>query len=482
VKKYLAALVISLVLLSNAGYSVFAQSGSSGSSVGVATESMMVPPTYPTTSTSQTFLGQDQYYTVTFRGNGEAVVTLKVIFSNLTPDPISTITLRMPKAEIQDVLGFQVMREPQCMRYEQYPTPTVQPMILPDNNGAEYMKPYPVSKCAEYQAPDYYQYWYGVTKYQKAAVEVKGDTIVVGLPAEVQPDSSASFMLYYRAMGFTKKNIFGAYSYNFETLKAEDKVRTLQVGISTDSDLVLKDAQGAVDYVKPSTSAMDLGMAAGKSAMANSQLDSAYQQIGSGSIVKTASNLQPLESYKVKGAYAPSTYALYGTQLFFVTLGVLLVLGVLVFFVRKMVLHFRTQALNKPKSTADKQSDMVDHGRAFLEGSIASFIASIMVAGYTVIVMIGVTQFNSYYYSEFNFVIMIFVTIISFAVYSLFMFGPAIYLGVKRGYLWGLATFVMTTLFLVVYLVVIAGFIFLIRSNRGYYPGPIYNKAAPSKT
>lgn len=480
VKRYLVFIATALIAFMNAGVPVMATSEMSlPVTPAAATETMMVDPYYsPVQTSSQTFLGQDQYYTVTFRGNGEAVVNLKVIFSNLTPDPISTVTLRMPKAEIEDVLGFQVLRESQCIRYDQAPIPTILPSQKPYYDGMNSINQYPTTKCAEYQAPDYYQYWYGVTKYQKAAIEIKGDSIVVGLPKAVKPDNSASFMLYYRASGFTKKNIFGAYSYAFETLKAEDKVRTLQVGISTDSDLVLKGATGTVEYLKQDVS--NIAMGASKE-MANTQLDSAYQQIGQGSIVKSSSNLQPLESYTVKGAYAPSTYALYGSQITLGIIAFLLILGVLVFFMRKVILHFR----NQPSDKTLKTSATPDNGRAMLEVGLVSFFSSILIAGYTVVVMMGVTQFSAFYYSEMSLVLVLFVTIISFAVYSLFMFGPAIFLGMRRGYMWGLATFVMTTIFLVVYLLVIAGLIFIVRSNRGYpgyYPSPMYNQATPSKT
>ena len=45
------------------------------------------------------FPGQDQSYSVTFRGNGEAVVTARVVFVNDSGAPLSSLRLRTPKID-----------------------------------------------------------------------------------------------------------------------------------------------------------------------------------------------------------------------------------------------------------------------------------------------------------------------------------------------------------------------------------------------
>ena len=52
--------------------------------------------TLPYTQNPPNFFGQDHSYSVTFRGNGEAVISLKVIFSNLTDKPLQKLTFRVP--------------------------------------------------------------------------------------------------------------------------------------------------------------------------------------------------------------------------------------------------------------------------------------------------------------------------------------------------------------------------------------------------
>src|SRR3990167_7697476 len=60
-------------------------------------------------------LGQDHAYSVTFRGNGEAVVSAKVVFTNLTDTPLSSISLRVPKVDAKDIIVFQVLRDKTCI-------------------------------------------------------------------------------------------------------------------------------------------------------------------------------------------------------------------------------------------------------------------------------------------------------------------------------------------------------------------------------
>ena len=62
-----------------------------------ASSGVAIPDIYPLPPTQPGFLGQDHFYTVTFRGNGEAVVALKVALTNkffipLTKDGTVTLT------------------------------------------------------------------------------------------------------------------------------------------------------------------------------------------------------------------------------------------------------------------------------------------------------------------------------------------------------------------------------------------------------
>lgn len=393
------------------------------SSSSVKPQMYPVPPNY---QDNRSILGQDHAYSVTFRGNGEAVVSAKVVFTNLTDSPVSSMSLRVPKVDPKDVIVFQVLRERTCIDgYRQ---------LSPD------AKPGVPLVCSSYQEPNFYDY-YGNSKYQKATNELHGDTIDITLPQPVKANSSGAFLVYYRAFGYAKKNLFGAYNFTFETLKVEDKIRDLTVGISTDSDLVLKDAKGKVNY------RFESGMMALKSAdampMTSPQFDQYYQQIGNGTVTKKASSLQPLDSYSVKGAYAENSFRLYGKEISIALLVFLVCIAVLFFIAKK---SFAWLSANRKQEIPTKSM-----GISILTTTGLGFVTSLFILFYTggliVVIMILRQLFG---YDEFLFIFNALLVIISIAIYVLLIFVPSIVVGVKKGVLWGLGTFIATVVWLVV--------------------------------
>ena len=109
------------------------------------------------------------------------------------------------------------------------------------------------------------------------------------------------------------------------------------MGIDVDADQFLKGAQGFIDYrVEPSLiQTKDFGLE--KAPQRSASLDSFYQMIGQGRIFKSASNLSPLETYKVKGSFAPTQLKLYAKELIWGTFA-LLVISLVIFTIIKMVL------------------------------------------------------------------------------------------------------------------------------------------------
>jgi hypothetical protein len=118
-----------------------------------------------------TFLGQNHSYSVVFRGNGEAVVSARVVVANSSDKPLSELNLRIPGVNASGIYVFQIFKEKQCIRYDQ---PVYNPTI----------RSYPPSVCTEYQDPDYYNdYSYYNAKYKKADYEYKNDTLTIKIQA-----------------------------------------------------------------------------------------------------------------------------------------------------------------------------------------------------------------------------------------------------------------------------------------------------------
>lgn len=433
-------------------------------SIHAQTESMMlIPPDSGRGADPAGLFGQDHYYTVTFRGNGEAAVNLKAIFTNSEEATMSAITLRVPKVEPQDIIAYQVIKEGYCIQYE--------PVRSAPNDKVVY-DIYEPPKCIQYSTPNYYDYYSQNTKYKKADITFEGDTITVHLPQGVSPDASASFILYYRAMGYTTKTFFGSYNYEFETLKTEVPIRTLQVGISADSDMVLKGASSEVNYrFDESVVKLSTDSSFPSAGVANPAIDRYYQQIGTGSIVKSAYSLQPLDSFTVDGSYADSIWQLHGKSILIaaiIILGTLVILGFLSYRIIKMLRH--------KAATNDNMSKTGTSSRMFtvLWMGGTGFVSSILAAGYTIFLFILFSQIDNYYYfgSQFNLLIALFLLILSIGIYPLILILPPLVIGVKKGLWWGVGTFAIAIGWLLVYLVLIIGFVAVTRMN-GSNPRPL---------
>ena len=423
---------------------IFAQeSESSGAS------SQMIAPDFvpPYPGGEPGFLGQDHAYTIVFRGNGEAVVSARVVLTNKGEEPLSEISLRVPFVEPKDVFVYQVIREKQCARY-----------------GISVYDPatrtYP-QVCEEYADPDYYSYW-GVSKYQKADVAIEGDTITIDLLTPIAANGSGSYFMYFRTGGFVDKNLFGVFNYEFETLKVNDDIRNLSVGIDVDSDLYLKGVKGEIDYRMDFASAESFKGVGGGAPVANSAIDSFYGNIGYGRISKTASNLAPLESYSVTGSYATNRLKLYGKELLIVFFAVLTLICTL-------VIVFKVVSKRQKTSKPEVKSGSVPQMLAASAG--IGFISSFLLAGYTVLVIVLGNLITPILAYQYNPIFVLFLVLISFGVYALILFAPGVYIGIKRGISWGISVVVATIAWLIIFLGIAVVVLFLLGESS--YPGPI---------
>src|SRR3989344_5420076 len=418
-KKLLVFFVASVSLLFlNDSTHVIAQE-SKNSSASTVSDIFPLPP-----DRLPNILGQQHSYTVTYRGNGEAVVTLRVTLFNVNNTSLETISLRVPRVQPQDIFSFQIIREPQCIQYGQ-------------GNGTQ------TPTCIKYQDPDSLHYWYGDPKYQKATHKIVGDTVTISLPKPIAPNTSGSFILSYRALGYGKKDIFGAYNTTFETLKINDKISDVVVGITTDSDLFLRGAKGKISY------RFEEPMMAMKSDTLSSparipQVDQFVQQIGQGEITKKATNLQPLDSYTVKVSYADSRWKLYAKEI----IGGILITAVI--FVA-IALGFRF--LMRRSTTEKRASSDVSMISNIAIVGITSFGASLILLIFTILLMLAARMLEQYYLGEYSLFIILLGGILSVLVYGLFLLGPALFLGFRKGIAYGVTTAIGTILWLVIYLV-----------------------------
>ncbi len=373
--------------------------------------------------------GQDHSYTVTFRGNGEAVVNARILFGNQDLAPLNKLSFRIPKVDLKNPQVYQTIFDSYCIRYDMA------------NN----------STCIEYQEPEYNNWW-GQKSYFKAESEVDGDTLLITLPKPVKSQGWGSLIVYFRAFGYAKKSTFGNYQFDFETFKTNEPINNLTVGVLTDSDLYLKGVKGKVDYrfTTPEFSAMGQSIQSTDNKAAS--VDSYYQQIGQGQITKQAYNLAPLDSYNVKGVYSDSPIKLYLKDFIVIVFVVLAVIMVMYILFRKI-----------------SSGKVVSRPLALSIGAGLTSATCIFLS--TVIFIFLFSKLSYFNYGQYELSFVIFFLMVITAVFLLIVTAiPAFYLGKKFGLWWGLGTLLSTFAWLVVYLLLS---IMVLMFTRRSFPPPI---------
>ena len=151
-------------------------------------------------------------------------------------------------------------------------------------------------------------------------------------------------------------------------------------------------------------------------------------------LVKTASYLDPYESFTVKGKYAKSWFRLYWLNIIFV---ILLILGVLAFlgYGTKKLFKYAKEAI--PEKTVKKQAETKHHFTIpFLSGLFASIAVVLMWVVSILIIQIGQGVLGSGSREIFALLIILLAILITLAA----LIGTPIYIGNKYGALMGLLT------------------------------------------
>lgn len=396
----------------------------------------------PVINNNPTLFGENQYYTATFRGNGEAVITMKAIISNTKTSPLTSVALHLPSnITAKDVIAYQVIAKPQCIQY------STQPIANPN--------------CLQYQQPDY-QYVPNDTTYQKIAINQANNTLTLTLPTPIRPNETGSYLLSYRSFDYAKKNSFGAYAFTFQSLKVDDPINTLQIGIATDSDLYIKNAKGVVNY-DTTASMKTLAVPQATATVQSQRFNDFYNQIGQGTVIKNASNLEPLETYTTNGIYADSGIKLYGQEIT-TTISIILCILLLVFGTTIMVLKKQNKAKSNQKASNTK---------LFLITAGVSFGSVLLASGYTIIILL-VSMFlniNNYYAYTNNMFVTLLITALSGAIYLFLLFVPTILMTIKKGFVWGGVMLGLTIMWAVIASIILFGVFYLFSNSNT--PTPI---------
>lgn len=260
---------------------------------------VLVAALAPTGTNAQTLFGQEHYYAVLMRGNGEAVVSGKFIFTNREDAPQQKFKFKVKNsAELRNLVAFQEIGS--------YPMP------LRIERGAY---PYPQ---------------YG-TRYQKLTVESDEGTYTVTLAEPVKKDASGTVLINFRTFSFASKAVLGRRSIAIETFSVDDDVNTVQVSVNVEEDYALKGAKQEVSYAETREAvALPSSVGIGSDVAASSPVLERFSQaiVRQGALTKHVQSLAPGETFTVRGSYARYRIALYLIEILIALVAIILVVVV----------------------------------------------------------------------------------------------------------------------------------------------------------
>lgn len=389
---------------------------------------------------TELFFGQNHFYTVIFRGNGEAIIYAKLAITNPDEKPLTEFSFEVPKASPTEIVMYQMKLPQECARYNYN---------------------YPTSPCLEYRDPGYAQQYYyygysnGQAEYQKIQYTKSGNLYRFTLPTPVEPYKSTAIIVAYAAKGYVSESA-GLYTFNFETLKVPSRIQEVRVAVDVDSDLLLKGKRATVNY---GSLGVARERAASPQSISSRDLDTVVGNIGSyGPIVKEAKNLAPNESFIVKGEYATNWFRLY---LGSIVLTLLIVVGIfvgvyfLVKFLKKRGVE-RGQLGNGVHQQMTPQMTQGIISILSITNAWASLLSVVLVVGLTYLLnFLG--ESNLLRFGNIDPVFSVVGVIAIILLYVLIIFGPAVGVATKHG--WKsfisilIAEFLWFMVFLIVYLV-----------------------------
>jgi len=402
--------------------------------------------------------GQKHYYSVLFRGNGEAIVTARLELTNPNDQPLSEFSFQIPKANVSEVAMYQSEQSFPCLRYDYYA---------------------PNRPCLEYGAPDYrggaYPQYGGNATYTKIDFTVVGNLYKFTLPSPVPPQKSTTVVLSYAAQGYTK-NRFGLFSYAFETVKVPARIQNVQVAIDVDTELYLRGKRSNVEYARPASQTLSSEIGLGASAKITSPaFDSYVHSIGAtGPVVKTAKALAPNESFIVKGEYARNWYRLYLSRIVTAVLILLVILAGLYFGRRYFHRPSPAGQEGTPSGGAITAALIKAQGSNMYVYAGWALLSAFLTAGLSIAIYV-ITQMldRSYGYSHdpiFELATFLIIAIL----YILAIFGPALWVSSTHGVKSFLAVMAWELVWFLVLLLIYAVFFSGGTYPRSYPPDVMY--------
>ncbi|OGY47162.1 MAG: hypothetical protein A3J62_03240 [Candidatus Buchananbacteria bacterium RIFCSPHIGHO2_02_FULL_38_8] len=373
--------------------------------------------------------GQQHQYSVLFRGNGEAVVGGKIIINNGDEkNPIEFLNLEPVSLKLNEIEVFQ-----------------------------EFCQNKILQERAEKEQCDNYCYYGGncgnfERVFEKLNFEIKDSQYKIKLFEAVQPYQTGVVLVSYRGFGYVQDGLFGRKKFDFQTLRTDDKVNSIKVSVTVDTDLYFEGKKSTIDY---STQGVDVGLEYGAYTglgARSSALSMFSSEVGGyGQINKTANQLLPGETFHVKGIYSSTWFGLNYIKLS-IFVGILLIIIVSAIIISRIIYKRRK---DKPVVTKLQNLGSVKE-KPKLPVWLAIVYGICGAIGIPAVITLIFWFFNFVMetfvynnYSSYNPLALVLVWIISLLIFVVIIFALPVYCGIRYRGRDGIYVFLWQILFLI---------------------------------
>lgn len=246
---------------------------------------------------SDTALGNDQYYSVYFDEEGEAVVLAKLEFQNTGQEDMNIIEIEIPGQ-------VELLNSLQEVEYRV------------ENEGS-------------------WQGYYTDYKYYTLTPEVDQDsdsaTLTFELSEPIGEQDQAVIIIYYKVYGYVEESL-SVYDFDFETIKSDVNVEYVRVSVNVVNNLFLKGVESEIDYVKSYPLMETISVEDSAVGISNENLKeysrSIQYQWGQ---VEEANALDPNENLIVSGSYSKYQILLNVWKVVAGIIAVLVIIGLVIY-------------------------------------------------------------------------------------------------------------------------------------------------------
>lgn len=400
-------------------------------------------------------LGQSQYYSVVFDGEGEAAVAVKYAIQNSGEEDIKKIVLEIPGSSIRMINAVQEVYgkdEKTCNLWEDA-------CVKKDSEGV----------CLKYER-NCSSWAYQPVRYNPIYHTLKPQTerlsnsvkYTFELSESIVPQGSSSIVLYYKATGYAKKGL-GVFKFKFETIKSNFDVNQVRVAVNVQEGFYLKGGDAKTQYQRQAFDFSALESAGELKGVESSSIGSFSQNIiYQQGYVKQTSGLDPWESFTVEGRYSSSRFLL-NLKLIAIFLAVAAGIILAIWLAVKKIIK-KSGETSHPTETGQSGEISLSPGNKQAEiakkdiflkillgggGGAAGALAIIFSGQYLVKLMVNLVGY------QYENILGIMLVLALGILFLISVFGPAVVIGRKYGLKYGIWTIVVTVITIIFLSVII---------------------------